>query len=116
MSASITRMATLADAGRITEANAQEEITRLRSAWGDGVSTDTVSLIMGERAETLDLFDRCQLNTVLALCQNAATLSQAGRALFAQSRLEKAKSNDADRLRKYLARFELDFEQVQDKG
>lgn len=116
LSASITRMATLADAGRITEANAQEEITRLRSAWGDGVSTDTVSLIMGERAETLDLFDRCQLNTVLALCQNAATLSQAGRALFAQSRLEKAKSNDADRLRKYLARFELDFEQVQDKG
>jgi len=39
-------------------------------------------------------------------------MSDAGRKLFAASRLEKAKPNDADRLKKYLARFGLDWEQV----
>jgi transcriptional regulatory protein RtcR len=34
----------------------------------------------------------------------------AGRALFAQSRLEKKSANDADRLAKYLGRFGLKFE------
>ena len=34
LSASITRMATLADSGRIDEAQVEEEITRLRRAWG----------------------------------------------------------------------------------
>jgi transcriptional regulatory protein RtcR len=32
--------------------------------------------------------------------------------LFAQSRQEKKLANDADRLRKYLARFELSWDQV----
>ena len=32
--------------------------------------------------------------------------------LFAVSRLHKTSSNDADRLRKYLARFGLDWERV----
>jgi transcriptional regulatory protein RtcR len=35
-------------------------------------------------------------------------LSEAGRLLFAASRKSKATVNDADRLRKYLARFGLD--------
>jgi transcriptional regulatory protein RtcR len=32
--------------------------------------------------------------------------------LFAASRARKSSSNDADRLRKYLARFGLEFERV----
>ncbi|MGH8075849.1 MAG: hypothetical protein ACREPE_00795 [Lysobacter sp.] len=38
--------------------------------------------------------------------------SQAGRALFAISRSQRASTNGADRLRKYLARFGLDWEQL----
>jgi transcriptional regulatory protein RtcR len=41
-------------------------------------------------------------------------LSEAGRALFAASRTRRASSNDADRLRKYLARFDLSWQQLQD--
>lgn len=44
------------------------------------------------------------------------TASAAGRALFANSRLGKKSSNDADRLTKYLARFALRFEDVRLAG
>jgi transcriptional regulatory protein RtcR len=45
-------------------------------------------------------------------CAAAPSLSAAGRELFAHSRQGKTSRNDADRLRKYLARFELSFEDV----
>ncbi|MXV12039.1 hypothetical protein DYQ93_13500 [Xanthomonas sp. LMG 8992] len=35
---------------------------------------------------------------------------------FAVSRMQRASTNDADRLRKYLARFGLDWEQVREGG
>ena len=57
----------------------------------------------------MDLFDRAQLAFVIQSCREAATLSEAGRRLFAVSRENRKTSNDADRLRKYLARFGLDW-------
>jgi len=39
-------------------------------------------------------------------------LSEAGRASFAASRARRACANDADRLRKYLARFGLEWARV----
>ncbi len=111
LSASITRMATLADAGRITEAVVDEELTRLRSAWSDE-SEHLLDDLLGEQAATLDLFDRLQLESVIAVCRKSSSLSDAGRTLFGASRLQKAKINDADRLRKYLARFNLEWNQV----
>ncbi|MNH43372.1 hypothetical protein D3C77_761260 [compost metagenome] len=68
--------------------------------------------MLGDKA--LDQFDRLQLHAVLNVCRNARTLSEAGRQLFDVSRLEKDKPNDADRLRKYLARFGLDWNQLKD--
>jgi transcriptional regulatory protein RtcR len=62
--------------------------------------------------EQLDLFDRVQLAEVIRVCRRSRTLSDAGRALFAVSRLQRKSANDADRLQKYLARFDLDWEQV----
>ena len=41
-------------------------------------------------------------------------ISEAGRRLFAVSREKKKNPNDADRLRKYLAKFALSFERVKD--
>ena len=107
LSASITRMATLADSGRIDEPLVSEEITRLQRAWG--VAAPTEPLLEGRE---LDLFDRLQLEAVLRVCRDARSLSDAGRQLFAVSRQDKEKPNDADRLRKYLARFELDWNQL----
>jgi transcriptional regulatory protein RtcR len=57
----------------------------------------------------IDPFDRVQLAYVWQVCEESASLSEAGRRLFAASRERRASTNDADRLRKYLARFGLDF-------
>ena len=119
LSASVTRMATLAEAGRITEQHVEEEIVRLRHGWlpvgqgGRGQTQDRVNALLDqEQCAGLDLFDRFQLDGVLAVCGRARSLSEAGRMLFAVSREHKKQPNDADRLRKYLARFGLDWEQV----
>lgn len=109
LGASVTRMATLAEAGRITEALAGEEISRLQRAWVRTPGSDCVDEVLGEEAAGLDLFDRCQLATVIETCRHSESLSEAGRKLFAVSREGKKVANDADRLRKYLARFGLDW-------
>jgi transcriptional regulatory protein RtcR len=109
-------MATLAHAGRITEDNVIEEVTRLGETWSDDETADAVADVLGEQAAALDLFDRCQLSAVIAVCRQAASLSEAGRKLFAVSRAGKKQANDADRLRKYLARFGLDFEAISAVG
>ena len=112
LSASITRMATLADSGRIDEEQVREEIERLRRAWGQVGQDDGLEALLGEEADALDLFDRLQLRAVLEVCRQADSLSDAGRRLYQVSRLSKAQPNDADRLRKYLARFGLDWQAV----
>jgi len=111
-------VATLAPEGRISESVVEEEIARLSRAWSSGDTPRStwsthVTRILGETAaRDLDLFDRVQLEGVLDVCANSRTLSDAGRKLFAASRREKAKVNDADRLRKYLARFGLRWADV----
>jgi len=42
------------------------------------------------------------------------TRGDPGRQLFAATRTRRTSQNDSDRLRKYLARFELDWAAVQD--
>lgn len=112
LSASVTRMATLAESGRITEAVVEEEIGRLRQSWGSVSESDEAEFVLGTKAAALDLFDRCQLNTVLRVCSRSTSISDAGRTLFATSRQAKRIANDADRLRKYLARFGLTWRDV----
>ncbi len=116
LSASVTRMATLAPKARITQEAVAAEVGRLRRRWqAEAEPVDRRSLsdaVLGERADDFDLFDREQLAIVVDVCRRSASLSAAGRALFAISREKKASSNDADRLRKYLARFDLTFEDV----
>ncbi len=113
LSASVTRMATLAASGRIDIAGVEEEIGRLRAAWRGADGASLVDGLLGERARDLDCFDRMQLENVVTMCRRSRTLSEAGRRLFDVSRQQKASTNDADRLRKYLARFGLDWQQIQ---
>jgi transcriptional regulatory protein RtcR len=121
--ASVSRLATLATDGRIRLELVEEEITRLEHKWsraepsrvddglhgGDGTEELLRELLPGVE---LDRFDHAQLAEVVRACRAARSLSEAGRALFAVSRRAKTSSNDADRLRKYLARFGLTFEAV----
>ncbi len=116
LNAALTRMATLAPGGRITEDIVDEEITRLRQTWSadphDPAHATLTSFFTQAELEEIDLFDRTQLAAVIATCRNADSLSDAGRTLFAASRRRRSTTNDSDRVRKYLARFGLDFAQI----
>ena len=115
LAASVTRMATLAENGIITEAVVVQELGRLKALWRpvavnaahDAVNLDTV--LGGDMAGQLDTFDAMQLRAVIAICRESRSLSDAGRKLYNVSREAKAKPNDADRLKKYLARFGLEW-------
>ena len=67
------------------------------------------AVLAPETLAAIDPFDRVQLAEVVRVCRASRTLSDAGRRLFAASRTRKAAPNDADRLRKYLARFGLEW-------
>jgi transcriptional regulatory protein RtcR len=113
LGASLTRMATLAPAGRITVETVDEELQRLRRLWRqDQADNDPLSVLLGERMAEIDLFDQLQLREVIKVCQRCRNMSEAGRQLFAASRERKASANDTDRLRKYLARFGLDWDVI----
>jgi transcriptional regulatory protein RtcR len=117
LGASVMRLATLAEGGRISESLVDAEIARLHRQWGPADETETQwlpRLIPAEDLAKIDLFDRLQLESVIRICRESASLSDAGRRLFAVSRSTRASSNDADRLRKYLARFGLDWKSLRD--
>jgi transcriptional regulatory protein RtcR len=114
LNAAVTRLATLAPKGRISVDCVTAEMARLREGWRD-VSSPTASesdVLSQEERAALDPFDVVQLDYVLKVCRESKTMSDAGRKLFAISRTSKAKMNDADRLKKYLARFDLTWERV----
>ena len=106
------------------------EIARLRWLWqpasdarhglapaSGAVGRDEIAALLGDEAvESIDLFDQLQLAAVLQVCRQSRTLSDAGRLLFQASRTQRTVVNDADRLRKYLARFGLDWDRVAAAG
>lgn len=115
LAASIHRLHVLAERGRVTLAMVEAEILTLTQQW-QSTRHDGDHALLSEvlpDPDCLDEFDRAQLAAVIRACRASANLSAAGRRLFAASRAEKASQNDADRLRKYLTRFALDWAAVQ---
>jgi transcriptional regulatory protein RtcR len=117
LNAAVTRMSTLCQAGRISLQDVEDEIVRLQRSWGSSTQESKSTKILEElldeqKIAALDPFDIPQLISVIEVCKSSRTLSEAGRLLFASSRTQKSSSNDADRLRKYLTRFGLSWEQV----
>lgn len=116
LNGAIVRMATLAPGGRITTEVVNDEIERLRGRWQaqpDIEGEKMLERLLGkEGLHALDLFDRQQLASVIQVCRESRTLSEAGRALFGTSRERKKTANDADRLRKYLTRFALEWREI----
>ncbi len=115
LAASITRMATLSPKGRIDLDCVEAEIARLKRLWS-GQTDDGLGVLAGvldaDTLNAIDPFDRVQLAETIRVCRTSRSLSEAGRALFAASRARRSTANDADRLRKYLARFGLDWATV----
>src|ERR1700677_847134 len=117
LNAAVARMATLAPGGRISTVIVEEETKRLLASWsapGESPSPAALQEFLDDRQlEELDLFDRAQLAFVVDVCKRSRSLSDAGRTLFGASRTRKTFSNDADRCRKYLARFGVEFSRIQ---
>lgn len=113
LNGAVTRMATLAERGIITKAIVNEEIERLKYSWRSKETDKNLDLLnstIGKDATSeIDLFDKVQLAEVIRVCMDSKSLSEAGRKLFSISRQSKKKINDSDRIRKYLARFNLTF-------
>ena len=116
LNAAVTRMATLAPAGRIPAEAVEDEIGRLRASWRTDAQEDgqdlLASVLDDARIARMDLFDRIQLEGVVRVCRVSSSLADAGRKLFATSRAGRSAVNDSDRLRKYLKRFDLDWKRV----
>lgn len=111
LNAAITRMATLAPAGCINTQVVEGEIERLNKLWNLGSKKAKGRTLFGllnkNDLEAIDEFDRLQLDQVLQVCFESKSLSEAGRRLFAVSRQRKKIANDADRLKKFLERFNI---------
>lgn len=121
LSAAVMRMSTLAPGGRITREVVEEEWSRLTGQWralagnraeassGSAADEKLLQEFLGEAAKEIDLFDQAQLAAVIRVARSSRSQSEAGRRLFSESRKNKARPNDADRLRKYLASFGLSW-------
>ncbi len=134
LAASMERMFTWSFQGVIDEATVEKEITLLRSKWKNGnprpFSTEQAppsSLPVKTRfpvqeeltargllppPEERDLFDAVQLEEVLTVCRDTASRTEAGKKLFACSRMKKRREDDTARLNKYLKSHGLSWETV----
>lgn len=122
LNSSITRMATLAQGGRITEALVAHEIQRLTDDWqtfqhqGQALDSEWLrSLVSAEVLTQTDYFDQIQLASVLRICRSSKNLADAGRKLFNISRTQRSSQNDSHRLRVYLQKFGINFDEIQHK-
>lgn len=118
LNSSVTRMATLSEGGRITEAIVAEEIERLVSSWSTNESvknhpTNITQAILGEeKAKELDRYEHYQIACIAEACQHSQSLAEAGRYLFNVSRQKKKSTNDSHRLKQILERYRLTFQDL----
>lgn len=117
LNSSMTRMATLATGGRITEDIVAGEIQRLHYDWSAYAETQSdqhahnllQEALAPEQLAEIDRFDQAQLVEVLQVCRSSKTMAEAGRTLFNVSRTKRSSNNDSHRLRTYLQKFGLVF-------
>ena len=118
LNSSVMRMSTLADGGRISKDIVDQEVALLKSRWQPGSTEksegdDLVRALLGPDAlNEIDPFDRVQLGYVASVCRKSRSMADAGRQLFAVSREKKTSTNDSHRLKRYLEKFGITFDQV----
>ena len=88
----------------------------LKSRWRRPEEDDSQSVLEdtlgADAVQEIDLFDRGQLAEVIRVCADSRSMADAGRRLFQASRLKKTSHNDSHRLKKYLEKFDLRFEDL----
>lgn len=131
LAASLERMATFTLGGDIEPATVEEEIAALREGWAaldegrpaclsgpplapaSQHDDEQLRAVLGDEAfARLDLFERFHLAGTVRVCRGSASLSEAGRTLFAVSRTGKRHRDDASRLYNYLKKYNLDWKTV----
>ena len=119
LTASVTRMATLANAERIGLNEVNAEIHRLHKIWNIDQQDEPSRLFLNldqilsaEQIAQIDEFDRIQLEGVIEICRKSKSMADAGRRLFSVSREQRQSTNDSDRVKKYLAKFSLNWDDV----
>ena len=119
LNGAVVRLCTLAFSGRITLDILDEEIKRLKDLWDIERFSGQENLIDNYKhiiyINQIDLFEQIQIEGVLRVCTESKSLSDAGRKLFATSRLSKTSSNDSDRLKKFLSKYGITWEMTQNK-
>lgn len=119
LNGAVVRLCTLAFSGRITLDILDEEIKRLKDLWDIERFSGQENLIENYKhiidINQIDLFEQIQIEGVLRVCTESKSLSDAGRKLFATSRLSKTSSNDSDRLKKFLSKYGITWEMTQNK-
>ena len=118
LAASVTRLATLSHGELIRRETVEKEIQRLKQLWliqtascndGNREADILLNYLSSEQLEQIDEFDQNQLRGVLKVCENSKSMAEVGRQLFSVSRQQRNTTNDSDRVKKYLARFGLSW-------
>ncbi|GGB99171.1 transcriptional regulator [Marinobacterium zhoushanense] len=118
LNASITRMGTLADGGRITVEVVDEEVGRLKRKWNATSSTEQnagelIEQVLGQgSADSIDYYDQLKLAALIEVCRHSSSMAEAGRKLFNVSRESKRSSNDSHRVKQLLAKYGIRFEEL----
>lgn len=138
LTASMIRLTTLADSKVIRVVDVQAEIERLTELWSSSAVIQSKNSLSNTKSEsrfdsdvmeqnsdkvlaqyldeetlaTIDPFEAIQLAYVIEVCMSHKNQATAGRYLYANSRDKLKSPNDSDRLRKYLMKFGLKFDEL----
>lgn len=118
LNASITRMATLSDGGRIDMATVRNEIDNLRYLWlldqeqhrKDHANLST--LLPEDVLAEMDYIEKIEFAAVVEVCRQSKDAATASRALYDKSRLRRKTKNDSHRLLQYLKKYGLHFDDI----
>ncbi len=118
LNASITRMATLADGGRIDSNIVSAEIERLNDKWNaTATKNDRPQVALDQylgkdQLLHMDFYEKAKLSIVIDVCLRASSMAEAGRILFDKSRESKSSSNDSHRVKQILNKYNLSFARI----
>jgi transcriptional regulatory protein RtcR len=115
LAASVMRMATLAEGGRILEADVDAELEELAASQSGlgAVTGPTASLVkLVLPTKEMDLYEEAQVDALLRAIRGTSSMAEAGRQLFSVSRTVRKTLNDSHRVRTLLAGWGLDYKDV----
>ena len=84
----------------------------MKKLWSVLDKPDKFPLVKKFAEKEMDLFDKIQLEEVLRICRESSSKSAAGRRLFNVSRTGKTVTDDTTRLRKYLANYRIEWDDL----